>query len=126
LKQMKTITHQFFIRECRNNNKFKQPFVKEPWNKNKSDDIEWCKKIKKDDIEQCNKARVTTMSDTKWCNWRIQRNDNAHYNSRIKHNNDEHYNNNAMMTNARTKSNVMNNMNNIVTNSDEKQCEQHD
>lgn len=31
-----------------------------------------------------------------------------------------------MMTNARTKSNVMSNMKNIVTNSDEKQCEQHD
>ncbi len=65
-------------------------------------------------------------SDTKWRNRRIQPSDNAHCNSRIEHNIDERYNNNVMMTNVRTKSNVMSNMKNIVTNSDEKQCEQHD
>jgi hypothetical protein len=42
----------------------KQPFAKKPYNNNKNDDIERCKKTKSDDNEQCNKTRVTTMNDT--------------------------------------------------------------
>jgi hypothetical protein len=108
----------------------KQPYAQEPYNKRKNDDIEWCKKIKSDDNEQCNKTRVTTTSDTMWYNQRIQCNDNEHYNSIIEHHDDEHYNNNTMMTNDATKLNMINNMNsstnNIVNNSNEKQCEQHE
>ncbi len=52
----------------------KQPFAKKPYNNNKNDDIERCKKTKSDDNEQCNKTRVTTMNDTMWQN--IQYNDN--------------------------------------------------
>jgi len=94
--------------------------AKEPYNKNKNDDIEWCKKTKSDDNESCNKTRVTTMSDTVWYNQRIQCNDNEHYNGIIEQHHHEHYKNNAMMTNDATKLNMINNMNNSHVNSNTK------